>query len=127
MYSKKVLEHFRAPRNLGKMKGADVLGQLGNPVCGDVMKIYLKVKRGKSFGEHVIENIKFQTLGCVAAIATCSIMTEMVKGKSFKEAEKLSNQAIAEALSGLPPLKMHCSNLAADVLKIALENYDKDK
>jgi len=123
MYSKRVMDHFRKPRNMGEMDKPDVVGQLGNPVCGDVMKIYLKVGRGESWKKHVIEEISFQTLGCVAAVATTSIMTEMVKGKSFGEAKELSNQAIAEALGGLPPLKMHCSNLAADVLQKAMRDY----
>lgn len=123
MYSDKVLDHFRNPRNMGEMKGADTEAQEGNPVCGDVMKIYLKVKKGKNWEENVIENIKFQTLGCVAAVATTSMVTEMVKGKKFLEAEKISEKAVAEALDGLPNLKMHCSGLATIVLKKAMRKY----
>ncbi len=122
-YSDKVMDHFRNPRNMGEMKGSDVEMQVGNPVCGDVMRVYLKVKKGKNWGENVIEDIRFQTMGCVAAVATTSMMTEMVKGKRFLEVEKLSEKAIAEALEGLPALKMHCSGLAAEVLKKALEKY----
>jgi nitrogen fixation protein NifU and related proteins len=123
MYSDKVLDHFRNPRNMGEMKRADVEAQEGNPVCGDVMKIYLKVKKGKSRGENVISDIKFQTLGCVAAVATTSMVTEMVKGKKFLEAEEVSEKAVAEALDGLPGVKMHCSSLATIVLKKAMRGY----
>ncbi len=123
LYSDKVLDHFRNPRNMGEMEGADSEAQIGNPVCGDVMKVYLKVKKGESWEENVITDVKFQTMGCVAAVATTSMMTEMVKGKKFREVEKLTNQAIAEALDGLPPVKMHCSNLAADVLMKAMGEY----
>jgi nitrogen fixation NifU-like protein len=124
MYSKKVLDHFRRPRNLGEIKDPDTEAQVGNPVCGDVMKIYLKIGKNKE-GKEYIKQIKFQTLGCAAAIATASIMSEMVKGKPLDEALKVSNQAIAEALGGLPPLKMHCSVLAHQVLKRAIDNYRK--
>lgn len=108
---------------MGEIKNPDTWAQVGNPVCGDVMKIYLKI--GKRNGEEFIKEIKFQTLGCAAAIATSSIMTEMVKGKPLDEALKLSNQAIAEALGGLPPVKMHCSVLAQQVLKKAIQKWRK--
>ena len=124
MYSRKVMDHFLHPRNMGKMKNADVTAQVGNPVCGDVMKIYLKI--GKKGGKEYIKDIKFQTLGCTAAIATSSMMTEMVKGKPLDQAAKISNQAIAQALGGLPPVKMHCSVLAQQVLKKAIEKWGTD-
>ena len=117
MYSEKVMEHFQNPRNVGKLENPDDVGKQGNPVCGDVMELAIKVKDNR------IEDAKFQTFGCCAAIATSSIITEMVKGKTLEEAEKISKKAVAEALDGLPPAKMHCSNLAADALHAAIENY----
>lgn len=117
IYSDKVMEHFRNPRNVGKIEDADGVGMVGNPVCGDIMKIYIKVKDG------VIEDCKFETFGCGAAIATSSMVTEMVKGKTIEQALKVTNQTVAEALGGLPPIKMHCSNLAADGLAKAIEDY----
>ena len=117
MYSEKVMEHFQNPRNVGKLENPDGVGKQGNPVCGDVMELAIKVKDNK------IEDAKFQTFGCCAAIATSSIITEMVKGKTLGEAEKISKKAVAEALDGLPPAKMHCSTLAADALHAAIENY----
>jgi len=111
------MEHFRNPRNVGEIPDADGVGQVGNPICGDVMKMMIKVKDDK------IADIKFMTFGCGAAIATSSIATEMVKGKELDEALKLSNKAVAEALGGLPPTKMHCSNLAADAIHKAIEDY----
>jgi len=117
MYSDKVMDHFRNPRNVGEIEDADGIGEEGNPQCGDIMKIFIKVK------EDVIEDIKFQTFGCGSAIATSSMVTEMVMGKTIAEAEKVTNKAVAEALDGLPPLKMHCSNLAADALHSAIKNY----
>ena len=119
MYSDKVMEHFRNPHNVGEIKDADGIGEVGNPVCGDIMKIYIKVKDDK------IIDCKFKTFGCGAAIATSSMITEMVKGKDVDEAIKISNKAVAEALGGLPPIKMHCSNLAADGLSEAIEDYKK--
>ncbi len=118
-YSKKVMDHFTNPRNVGEIKDADAIGEVGNPVCGDIMKIYLKIK------DEVIVDIKFQTFGCGAAIATSSMVTELVKGKSIEEAEKITNIDVAEALGGLPPVKMHCSNLAQQGLKLAIDNYRK--
>ena len=117
IYTDKVMDHFQNPRNVGEIKNADGVGEVGNPVCGDIMKIFIKVKDKK------IADIKFQTFGCGAAIATSSMITELVKGKTLEEAEKISNQTVAKALDGLPPIKMHCSNLAADALKKAIENY----
>jgi len=117
MYSAKVIEHFQNPRNVGEIKDADGVGTVGNPSCGDIMSIYIKVEN------NVITDIKFKTFGCGAAIATSSITTEMVKGKTIEEAEKLTRNQVAEALDGLPPIKMHCSNLATDALKAAIENY----
>ncbi len=119
MYSQKVLEHFRNPRNMGEIKDADGIGTVGNPVCGDMMTIYIKVKEGR------IEDIKFKTFGCGAAVATSSMITELAKGKTLEEAMKITRKDVAEALEGLPPVKMHCSNLAADALKAAIEDYRK--
>ncbi|MFZ5652661.1 MAG: Fe-S cluster assembly scaffold protein NifU [Bacillota bacterium] len=117
MYNDKVMDHFENPRNVGEITDADGVGQVGNPTCGDIMKIYLKIN------DNVIEDVRFKTFGCGAAIATSSMVTEMVKGKTIEEAMKISNKAVAEALGGLPPKKMHCSNLAADALHSAIEDY----
>ncbi len=117
MYSAKVMEHFQNPRNVGEIKDADGVGEIGNPVCGDIMKLYIKVKEDR------ITDAKFKTFGCGAAIATSSMVTELVKGKTLEEAEKISRDTVAEALDGLPPIKMHCSNLAADALHKAIEDY----
>ena len=119
MYNDKVMDHFFHPRNVGEIEDPDGVGQVGNPVCGDVMRITLKIKDDK------IEDIKFKTFGCGAAIATSSMVTELVKGLSLDEAMQVSNKAVAEALGGLPPQKMHCSNLAADALHAAIEDYRK--
>lgn len=119
MYSKEVMEHFANPRNVGVVENADGVGEVGNPVCGDMMKITIRVEND------VITDIKFQTLGCGAAIATSSITTEMAKGKTLKEALKITRDAVAKNLGGLPPNKMHCSNLAADGLHKAIEDYLK--
>lgn len=116
-YSRKVMEHFKNPRNMGRIENADGVGKVGNPVCGDVMWIYIKVKDGR------IVDCKFETFGCVAAIATSSMVTEMVKGKTLEEAMKVTNRQVAEALEGLPPLKMHCSLLAEQGVKAAIEDY----
>jgi len=115
------MEYFRNPRNVGEIKDADGVGYVGNPVCGDIMELYIKVKDG------VISDAKFKTFGCGAAIATSSMVTEMVKGKSINDALKISNQAVAEALGGLPAIKMHCSLLAEDALKGAINDYLKKK
>lgn len=117
-YSEKVLDHFRNPRNVGTLEGKDVaVGRVGNPVCGDLMEIYIKVK------ENRIEDIKFKTFGCGSAIATASMITELAKGKTIEEALKITRQDVADELDGLPPIKMHCSNLAADAVKDAIKNY----
>lgn len=122
MYSEKVMEHFTNPRNVGEIESPDGIGEVGNPVCGDSMKLFIKVNDGK------IADAKFKTFGCGAAIATSSIVTEMVKGKTIDEALKITNKAVADALDGLPPVKMHCSVLAEDALKAAISDYlEKDK
>lgn len=117
MYSEKVMEHFTNPRNVGEIPDADGIGTEGNPVCGDVMKIYIKVKDDR------IVDAKFKTFGCGAAIAVSSMVTEMIKGKTVDEALEISKETIADVLGGLPPQKMHCSNLGADALKKAIEDY----
>lgn len=117
MYSKKVMDHFSNPRNVGVIEDADGVGEVGNPVCGDMMKITIKVEDGR------VADIKFQTLGCGAAIATSSITTEMAKGKTLDEAMAITRDVVAQGLDGLPPNKMHCSNLAADGLHKAIEDY----
>ncbi|MHC4870456.1 MAG: Fe-S cluster assembly scaffold protein NifU [Planctomycetota bacterium] len=117
MYSKEVMDHFSNPRNMGEIENPDGVGEVGNPTCGDMMKITISVDNDK------ISDVKFKTLGCGAAIATSSIITEMAKGKSVDEAEKISRQDVADALGGLPPNKMHCSNLAADGLQEAINDF----
>ena len=117
LYSDKVMEHFRNPRNVGEIDNPDGIGHVGNPVCGDIMELYIKVENG------IIIDAKFKTFGCGAAIATSSMVTKMVKGKSIGEALEISNRAVAEALDGLPPIKMHCSVLAEEALKSAIEDY----
>ncbi len=128
-YSKKVMNHFRHPKNMGEIKNPDGLGKVGNPACGDVMWVYIKVGKKKIRGkeEKIIKDIKFKTFGCTAAIATSSMITELAKGKSLEDAKKITNKDVATSLKGLPPIKMHCSNLAADTLKKAIENYQKKK
>jgi nitrogen fixation protein NifU and related proteins len=118
-YSEKVMDHFMNPRNVGEITDASGVGSVGNPICGDIMKMYIKIKDG------VIVDAKFKTFGCGAAISTSSMVTEMVKGKTIEEALKISNQAVAEALGGLPPIKMHCSVLAEEALRSALADYYK--
>lgn len=117
MYTEKVMDHFTNPRNVGEIKDADGIGEVGNAKCGDIMRIYLQVEND------IITDVKFKTFGCGAAIATSSMVTEMVKGKSLDQALEISNKAVAEALGGLPPVKMHCSNLAADALHEAIKDY----
>jgi nitrogen fixation NifU-like protein len=121
MYTDKVIDHFNNPRNQGRIENPDGVGKVGNPVCGDVINIYIKID-----GD-IIEDIKWETMGCAAAIATSSMMSEMVKGKTLKEAENLTRDKVAEALDGLPPIKLHCSNLAADGLHNAIEDYKKKR
>jgi nitrogen fixation NifU-like protein len=118
-YSEKVMDHFAAPRNVGEIKDADGTGEIGNPTCGDMMTFYIKVK------DDVIEDVKFKTFGCGAAIAVSSMVSEMAKGKTLDEALKITNKDVAEELGGLPKNKMHCSNLGADALHMAIEDYRK--
>ncbi len=118
-YSKKVMDHFFNPRNVGVIEDADGIGEVGNPRCGDIMRMYIKVK------DDVITDIKFKTFGCGAAVATSSMVTEMVKGKNIKKALEITNKQVAEALDGLPPIKMHCSNLAEAGIKAAINDYYK--
>lgn len=117
MYSKKLMDLFMNPHNMGKIENPDGVGKVGNPICGDVMYLYIKVKDNK------IEDIKFQTFGCAAAIATSSIITDMAKGKTLEEALNITKDDVADEVGGLPPIKMHCSNLAADALHAAIEDY----
>ena len=121
MYSDKVMDHFRNPRNMGELSDADGVGTVGNPVCGDMMTIYIKVK------ENRIADIKFKTFGCGAAIATSSMVTELAKGKTLEEALTITRADVADSLDGLPPIKMHCSNLAADGLHEAIKDYRKKR
>lgn len=117
-YSEKVMDHFMNPRNVGEIEGANAVGQVGNAKCGDIMKMYMDIEDG------VIKDVKFKTFGCGAAIATSSMATEMVKGKTVEEALKLTNKAVMEALDGLPPEKVHCSVLAEEAIHSALEDYN---
>ncbi len=117
MYSEKVMDHFTHPRNVGELEDANGIGQVGNAKCGDIMRMYIKVK------DNVIEDVKFKTFGCGAAIATSSMATELVKGKTLDEALQLTNAAVVEALEGLPPVKIHCSVLAEEAIKAAIEDY----
>lgn len=124
LYSKKVMEHFSHPHHMGTIKNASGKGRVGNPVCGDLMELQIKV--GKRKGEEVITDAKFQTFGCGAAIATSSMLTDLIIGKTLKSAEKMSNKVIIEALDGLPPVKHHCSVLAEEALQKAIESYRKE-
>ena len=121
MYSDKVMDHFENPRNVGVIEDADGVGTVGNPVCGDVMKMYLKIEND------IIVDVKFKTFGCASAIATSSMATELIKGESIDEALELTNKTVAEALDGLPPVKMHCSVLAEEAVQAAIEDYKKKK
>ncbi|MFW6022858.1 MAG: Fe-S cluster assembly scaffold protein NifU [Halanaerobiaceae bacterium] len=121
MYTEKVMDHFNNPRNVGLIEDADAVGEVGNSVCGDIIRLYIKVE------DNIIKDVKFKTFGCGAAIATSSMVTDLVKGKSLDEALKISNQTVAEALDGLPPAKMHCSNLAADALHKAIKKYRNEE
>ncbi len=116
-YSEKVMDHFFNPRNVGVIEDADAIGEVGNPKCGDIMRMYLKIEKD------VIVDVKFQTFGCGAAVATSSMVTELIKGKTIDEALEITNKQVADALDGLPPIKMHCSNLAESAVKKAIENY----
>ena len=119
MYSEKVMEHFKNPQNVGELIDADGVGEVGNAKCGDIMKMYLKIEDG------VIEDVKFKTFGCGSAIASSSMATELIKGKTIEEAMGITNKAVAEAFAGLPPIKMHCSVLAEQAIKSALLDYSK--
>ena len=119
MYTDKVMDHFKNPRNMGEIPDADGVGTVGNPTCGDLMTMYIKVK------DNHIEDIKFKTYGCGAAIATSSMTTELAKGKKLEEAMNITRASVASSLGGLPPVKMHCSNLAADALHSAIKNYEQ--
>ena len=121
LYSEKVMDHFMNPRNVGKIEHADGVGEVGNAKCGDIMKIYIKVNDG------IITDVKFNTFGCGSAIASSSMATEMIKGKPVSEALELTNKAVAEALDGLPAHKLHCSVLAEEAIKAAIEDYEKKK
>lgn len=122
MYSEKVIDYFTNPRNVGEIEDADGIGEVGSPACGDIMKIYLKIDENE-----VIEDVKFKTFGCAAAIASSSIATEMIKGKTIKEALTLTNKKVAEELGGLPPEKLHCSTLAEEAIEAAAQDYYKKK
>ncbi|MBR5429157.1 MAG: Fe-S cluster assembly scaffold protein NifU [Firmicutes bacterium] len=117
LYSDKVMDHFRNPRNVGVIEDADGVGQVGNAKCGDIMKIYLKIK------DDIIDDVKFETFGCGSAIASSSMATELIKGQPLSQALELTNKAVAEALDGLPPVKMHCSVLAEEAIKAAVKDY----
>ncbi len=117
LYSEKVMDHFKNPRNLGEMENPDAIGEVGNAKCGDIMKIYLKIK------DNIITDIKFQTFGCASAIASSSIATEMIKGKSIEQALALTNREVVDSLDGLPTHKIHCSVLAEEAVKSAIKNY----
>ena len=121
MYTEKVMEHFSNPRNIGEIENADGVGEVGNPVCGDMMSFYINVEDNK------ITDVKFKTFGCVAAIAVSSMVTEMAMGKTLEEAKKITKKSVAESLDGLPKEKMHCSNLGADALAKAIEDYEHKK
>ena len=121
MYSEKVMDHFSNPRNVGEIENADGVGEVGNPTCGDMMNIYIKVE------DNILTDVKFKTFGCGAAIATSSMITEMAMGMTIEEALEITRDSVADALDGLPPVKLHCSNLAADGLHAAIEDYLKKK
>jgi nitrogen fixation protein NifU and related proteins len=126
MYSEKVMEHFKSPHNLGEIKDADGIGKIGNPTCGDIMWCYIKVGKNKR-GEEILKDIKVKTFGCVAAIATSSMITDLAMGKTLEEAKKITRDNVKDALQGLPPIKVHCSNLSADALHKAIEDYENRK
>jgi len=125
-YTKEVMKNYMNPKNLGEMKNPSGVGKVGNPACGDVMWMYIKVAKDKN-GKEIIKDIKFKTFGCAAAIATSSMMTQIAKGKTLKDAGKITRNDVAESLKGLPPIKMHCSNLASEALRAAIKDYEKKK
>jgi len=120
-YSEKVMQNFMKPKNMGEMKNPDSVGRVGNPMCGDIMEVYLKIDKKTS----KIKDIKFKTFGCMAAIATSSMITQLAKGKTLKQAKRISHKDVSNSLKGLPPIKEHCSNLASNALKKAIENYNR--
>lgn len=124
-YTKEVIKQFLHPKNMGEIKNADGIGKVGNQICGDVMYVYIKIGKKKIKGkqQEFIKDIKFKTFGCAAAIATSSMITQLAKGKTLEQAEKITRNDVADSLKGLPPIKMHCSNLASEALKKAIENY----
>jgi nitrogen fixation protein NifU and related proteins len=125
-YSKKVMQHFMNPKNMGEIKNPDGVGEIGNPTCGDVLKVYIKVGKNKE-GKEVIKEIKFQTFGCASAIASSSILTEIAKGKTLEKSQEIKMNDIAEELGGLPKIKLHCSAMASQALKRAIEDYNSKK
>lgn len=128
-YSKKVVQNFMHPKNMGEIKNADGIGRVGNPHCGDVMEVYIKIgkKKVKGIEKEFIKDIKFKTFGCMAAISTSSMITQLAKGKTLEEANKITRNDVSESLGKLPPIKEHCSNLASDTLKSAIKDYEKRK
>ncbi len=125
-YSKEVMKNFMNPKNMGEIKNPDGIGKVGNPTCGDMMWLYIKVGKDEK-GKEIIKDVKFRTFGCAAAIATSSMITQLAKGKTLNEAEKITRNDVADSLKGLPPIKMHCSNLASDALRAAIKDYEKKK
>jgi nitrogen fixation NifU-like protein len=122
-YSKKTMEHFMHPKNMGEIKNPDGVGEVGNPTCGDIMKVFIKVSKDKKTGKEKIKEIKFQTFGCASAIASSSVLTEMAKGKTFQQAESIKMKDIANELGGLPKIKLHCSAMASEALQKAIQDY----
>ena len=125
-YSEEVMKNFLKPKNMGEIKNADGIGKVGNPTCGDMMWLYIKVGKDKK-GKEIIKDIKFKTFGCAAAIATSSMITQLAKGKTLKDAGKITRNDVADSLKGLPAIKMHCSNLASEALRAAIKDYEKKK
>ena len=126
MYNARIMEHFKNPHNLGEIKDADGIGKIGNPTCGDIMWCYIKVRKNEK-GKEILKDIKVKTFGCVAAIATSSMITDLAMGRTLEEAKKLTKDNVKDALQGLPKIKVHCSNLAADALHKAIEDYENKK
>ena len=126
-YNKKVMEHFLHPKNMGEIKNPDGVGQVGNPTCGDIMKVFIKVQKDKNTGKETLKQVKFQTFGCASAIASSSILTEMAKGKTFEQAKAIKMKDVAKELQGLPQIKLHCSAMASEALGKAIENYNSKK
>ena len=126
-YNKKVMQHFLHPKNMGEIKNPDGVGQVGNPTCGDIMKVFIKVQKDKETGKETLKQVKFQTFGCASAIASSSILTEMAKGKTFEQAKAIKMKDVAKELQGLPQIKLHCSAMASEALGKAIENYNSKK